>query len=90
MGFVIWTQTAVIGALFLSLGSRIRYAFADFAVFLKSFVCFDVSPIHVFEVPMLRAVFHQQDLTVSFDDCGCNAFQTLRAQTQRLLQDVVV
>jgi NAD-dependent dihydropyrimidine dehydrogenase PreA subunit len=70
---VIRTQTAVKRALLLSLGSRIRYAFADLVILVKPFVCFDVCPVYVFEMSVLRAVFHQQDLTISFDDCSGNA-----------------
>ena len=57
MRFVIGTQPTVIWTLLHCLGSWVKHAFADFAVFFKPVVCFYVSPIHVFKVSMLGAVF---------------------------------
>jgi hypothetical protein len=66
MRLVIWADSAVVGAAFLGFGSWVAYAFAYFAVFIKSFVEFVVRPVDVFEVSVLWAVLGQYNLAVSF------------------------
>jgi len=74
MRFVIRAESTVVWTLLHASGSWIQYAFADLAVLLKPVVCVYIRPIHVFKVPMFRAILDYKNLAVSFHDRGVKPF----------------
>jgi hypothetical protein len=70
VGLVVGAQSTVVGTFLYGLGARVRYPFADTTELLETMVRFSISPVNVFEMPVLQTVFYEYDLTVSFDYCG--------------------